>query len=54
MEDSVSCVIPGARREAQVEINSSASDLQPLARIQMKEVKRIYNKYIKEHVHYLW
>jgi len=54
MEESISCVIPGASREAQIETNSDASDLLPLTMIQMEEVEKIYNKYIKEYVRDLW
>jgi aryl-alcohol dehydrogenase-like predicted oxidoreductase len=54
MFDSVSCVIPGASRLAHVESNVTASDLPPLTEEQMAGVKAVYEKYIKNPVHYLW
>jgi aryl-alcohol dehydrogenase-like predicted oxidoreductase len=54
MFDAVSCVIPGASRLAHVESNVTASDLPPLTDEQMAGVKAVYEKYIKDPVHYLW
>jgi aryl-alcohol dehydrogenase-like predicted oxidoreductase len=54
MFDAVSTVIPGASKESQIVSNVQAVDLPLLTELQMKEVKRIYDKYIKDPVHYLW
>jgi aryl-alcohol dehydrogenase-like predicted oxidoreductase len=54
MFDAVSTVIPGASKESQIVSNVQAVDLPLLTKSQMKEVKRIYDKYIKDPVHYLW
>ncbi|MDY0294513.1 MAG: aldo/keto reductase [Acholeplasmataceae bacterium] len=54
MFDSVSTVIPGASRPEQIIENVKAADLKPLTKHQMDEVERIYNTYIKPHVHHLW
>ncbi len=54
MFEEVSCVIPGASREAQVVSNYSAENLPPLSVEQMAGVKEIYEKYFKKVVHHLW
>jgi len=54
MDERISCTIPGASRPEQVVSNSSVSDMTPLSEEQMNEVVRVYNKYIKKHVHHLW
>jgi aryl-alcohol dehydrogenase-like predicted oxidoreductase len=54
MFDAVSCVIPGASKLAHVESNMTASNLPPLTDEQMAGVKAVYEKYIKDPVHYLW
>lgn len=54
MFEEVSCVIPGASREAQVVSNYSAENLPPLSAEQMEGVKRVYEKYFREVVHHLW
>lgn len=54
MDKNVSCVIPGASNIDQVILNSSASDIPPLSKVQMDAVKRVYENYIKDHVHLLW
>lgn len=54
MFDAVTCTIPGAKRPSQAEENFSASDLPPLSDDTMKKVKEIYNKYIRNMVHYYW
>jgi aryl-alcohol dehydrogenase-like predicted oxidoreductase len=54
MFDAVSCVIPGASKLAHVESNVTASDLPPLTGEQMAGVNTVYEKYIKDPVHYLW
>lgn len=54
MFDAVSIVIPGASKESHIINNAKASELPPLTEHQMNEVKRIYDTYIKDPVHYLW
>jgi aryl-alcohol dehydrogenase-like predicted oxidoreductase len=54
MVKNISCVIPGASNEAQVESNSATSDLPPIRDEQMGKVHKIYEKYIRKYVHHLW
>lgn len=54
MFDAVSTVIPGASKAEYVYDNVNASLLPPLTEDQMKAVKKIYNTYIKNPVHYIW
>jgi aryl-alcohol dehydrogenase-like predicted oxidoreductase len=54
MFDEVSCVIPGASKKEQVEVNVKASGTEALTGEEMEEVKDIYTTYIKNPVHYLW
>lgn len=50
----IGTVIPGASTSAQVEKNIRASELPPLSQFQMQEAARVYEKYIKEEVHFQW
>ncbi len=54
MFDAVSTVIPGASKPDYVYDNVNATLLPPLTKEQMKAVEDIYNKYIKDPVHYIW
>jgi aryl-alcohol dehydrogenase-like predicted oxidoreductase len=54
MFDAVSCVIPGASSAEQAQRNAAVSDVPPLSAEQMNKVKEVYDKYIKDPVHYLW
>lgn len=54
MFDAVTCAIPGAKRPAQAEQNFSVADFPPLSAEVMAGVNAIYEKYIKNPVHYLW
>ncbi len=54
MYDEVSCVIPGASNADQAVRNFAVSEVEPLSNEQMDRVKQIYDKYIKDPVHYLW
>ncbi len=54
MFTEVSCVIPGASRRDQAEMNTRASDIPPLSDLQMKRVREIYESFIKPHVHHRW
>ncbi len=54
MFDAVTCAIPGAKRPAQAEENFSAADLPALSTETMAQVRAIYDKHIREHVHPYW
>ena len=54
MFKQVGTVIPGASSSSQVEKNIRASKLPPLSPSQMQEAAMIYNKFIKEEVHFQW
>lgn len=54
MNQSVSCVIPGASKAAQVESNITASDLPEIPNDVLDEIQKIYESDIKHHVHHLW
>lgn len=54
MHEAVSCVIPGATKEWQVESNATASDLPDLDSDTMEEIERIYEEYVKDQVHHRW
>ncbi|MFZ5828143.1 MAG: aldo/keto reductase [Bacillota bacterium] len=54
MFDAVTCAIPGAKRPDQVVENVQAADLPPLPEGTMAEVRRIYDRYIREQAHHRW
>ncbi|GHV34813.1 aldo/keto reductase [Synergistales bacterium] len=54
MHGEVSCVIPGASRASQLMRNLKVVDVPPLTPDQMDAVKKVYETYIKDPVHYLW
>lgn len=54
MHEVVSTVIPGASRVEQVYSNVRVEDVRDLTEYEMKEVEKIYNKYIKASVHNNW
>jgi aryl-alcohol dehydrogenase-like predicted oxidoreductase len=54
MFESVSCVIPGAKRPSQAEDNALAADLPPLTDQTMAQVKQIYDRLIRDQVHHYW
>ena len=54
MFDAVSCVIPGARRPAQVEENAAAAEVPPLSDSQMTAIRQLYDKLIRTQVHQRW
>jgi len=54
MFDAVSVVIPGASRPEQIAENLKASELRPLKPEEMAAVADVYERYIKDPVHYLW
>src|SRR5256885_7501802 len=54
MFDAVTCAIPGAKRPAQVEDNTHATDSPRLSDETMHEVKEIYDRQIRRLVHHYW
>lgn len=54
MFDAVTCAIPGAKRPSQAEENFSAADLPPLSAETMAQVRSIYDRIVREHVHHYW
>jgi len=54
MYDAVSVVIPGASRAQQVTANVRAAALPPLSEAQMKAVREIYDRYLREIIHPQW
>jgi aryl-alcohol dehydrogenase-like predicted oxidoreductase len=54
MFEEVSCVIPGASVPEQVMSNLKALDLNELSVEEMLAVDAVYNKYIRNQVHYKW
>jgi len=54
MFDAVSCVIPGAKRPAQVKDNLGAAELPELSEKDMAYVRQVYDAYIREQVHHRW
>ena len=54
MHDAVTCAIPGAKRPQQAEDNCAAADLPPISDDAMAAVRSIYDRSIREQVHYRW
>lgn len=54
MFDAITCTIPGAKSKNQVEENINAVILPQLSDEKMKQVNIIYEKFIKQSVHYYW
>lgn len=54
MEEAVSCVIPGASKEYQIDSNLNAMSLADISKDQLDAIKDIYVSFIKPHVHHLW
>ena len=54
MYDEVSCVIPGASNPNQVLKNIKAADLQSISEADMKFIRTVYDRYVKDDVHQLW
>lgn len=54
MFDGVTCAIPGARNEQQARANARAASLPPLVEPTMAAVQRVYDEYIRQHVHAHW
>jgi aryl-alcohol dehydrogenase-like predicted oxidoreductase len=54
MEPAVTCAIPGAKRPSQVEENVRAADLSPLPDETMYQIRSIYERMVRPHVHHYW
>ena len=54
MEDSVTCVIPGARTVAQARENAAAADLAPFSASDMAAVGAVYDEKVRGIVHEQW
>lgn len=54
MNQSVSCVIPGASKTSQIESNIIASGLPGIPSHILDEIQTIYESEIRQHVHHLW
>jgi aryl-alcohol dehydrogenase-like predicted oxidoreductase len=54
MFPAVTCAIPGGKRVSQVEENIKSIDLAPLDDRTMAEIKTIYDKSVRPHVHQYW
>ena len=54
MSPAVTCAIPGAKRSSQVEENISAADLPPLSDETLKQIRDVYERLVRPHVHHCW
>jgi aryl-alcohol dehydrogenase-like predicted oxidoreductase len=54
MHEAVTCAIPGAKRPAQVEDNVRAADLPLIPAATMDQVRAIYDRRVRAHVHHYW
>jgi aryl-alcohol dehydrogenase-like predicted oxidoreductase len=54
MFDAVTCVIPGAKRPAQVEENCKAADAPAIDADAMRTLRVIYDTFIRDLVHHRW
>lgn len=54
MHEAVTTVIPGCKTPEQVDENAAASDLPPISESVMADVRRIYDRHIRTHVHNRW
>ena len=52
--DAVSCIIPGASSNKQVDSNLSAFNMPDFTATQLQAVQEVYEKFIKPSVHQLW
>lgn len=50
----VTCAIPGAKTPAQARDNAAAASLPPLVPSDMDRVRRVYDRYLRAHVHPRW
>lgn len=54
MSDAVTCTVPGAKRPSQAEDNISAAEIPPLSESTMKQIRAVYDKYIRKQVEGQW
>ena len=54
MSSAVTCAIPGAKRPAQVDENVRAADQPPLSDEAMSQIRAIYDRLVRPHVHHYW
>jgi aryl-alcohol dehydrogenase-like predicted oxidoreductase len=54
MFDGVTCAIPGAKRPDQAAENCAAADLPPLSDEAVSTIRQIYDRLIRQQVHYRW
>jgi aryl-alcohol dehydrogenase-like predicted oxidoreductase len=54
MSPAVTCAIPGAKRPAQAEENISAANLPPLSEEAMNQIRSVYERLVRPHVHHYW
>jgi aryl-alcohol dehydrogenase-like predicted oxidoreductase len=54
MFKEVSCIIPGASKAEQLELNLKAVDMPVLNDSEFEKLNGIYERFIKKHVHQLW
>jgi aryl-alcohol dehydrogenase-like predicted oxidoreductase len=54
MHQEVSCIIPGASNATQLDSNFKTLEIADLSATQIAEVKEVYEKKIKKHVHFSW
>lgn len=54
MSPAVTCAIPGAKRPAQAEENIRAADQPPLSDEAMGQIRSIYERLVRPHVHHYW
>jgi len=51
---AVTCAIPGAKKAEQVEDNVKAADLGPLPEAAVTEIRALYHRHVRPHVHQYW
>jgi aryl-alcohol dehydrogenase-like predicted oxidoreductase len=54
MFDAATCAIPGAKRPDQAAENCAAAELPPLSDAAMNAIRKIYDRSIRDQVHYRW
>ncbi len=54
MHPAVSTVIPGAKNPQQAKDNAKASDMPALSPATMQKVREVYDKYIRQAIHFRW
>jgi len=52
--EAVSTVIPGSTTPEHIRANAAVSEADPLGVDAHEAVEAVYDKYVREHVHYRW